>query len=271
MHSSDDEIEFVTGAPRGAHGILATPTGQFLSPIGPDGMLCIDAQQGQQGRPWIELASQSNFYYYKLICLGSSGGKEILACAARTDGLLMIPFDKDEPRGHVVGLTSSDIDLIDVCSIGLPDWPFGVAGLSLDGSLIFVRDILAEEEPRRLRFEQIRGTPYSLLSAEGHLFVLTSEEPVILPGLAARFVNGERSDSPVHGRRTPIQAVDASLACGKYLMIVLDEGVSILEISRLLSSGTTERFGADVLNGLNWSDVEGIPHLISMPWQSCVA
>jgi hypothetical protein len=270
LRSSGEDVELVTGVPRGAHGILSTPGGQFLAPLGVDGMLCIDAERAPQFKPWIDHARQSQLYYYHLIYLGDSADHQILACAARTEGLLRIPFDKDKPGDRIIGFTSSDIDLIDVCALSSPEAPFAVAGLSLDRSLIFVRNILEDAEPRRLRFEEIRGTPYGILRADGHLFVLTSEELVVLPGLAARFLNGEPMDHQVHGRRTPIQAVDAYLVREKYLMIVLDDGVSILEIPELLSSGTTERFGAENQDGLDWSDVEGFPQLISMPWQNCV-
>jgi hypothetical protein len=257
---SGDEIGFVTGAPRGAHGILAAPRGRFLSPLGPDGILCIDAEQGPQARPWIDQARQAVLYYYKIIYSGHSAGKEILACAGRTDGLLRISFDKDQPQGRIVGFTSPDLDLIDVCSLASPEWPFAVAGLSLDRSLIFVRNILDDREPQRLRFEDIRGTPYSLLSAEGHLFVLTSKELVVLPGLASRFLKEERMDGPVHGRHSPVQAVEAFLARGTHLLIVMDDGVTALEIPRLVMSETA-----------GWNDVEGVPQVISMPWVSLVA
>jgi hypothetical protein len=268
---SGDDVESVTRASRGAHSILATPAGQFLAPIGGDGMLCIDAGRVPQVGAWIDHARQSEPYYYQLIYLADSGDHQVLACAARTDGLLRIPFDKEKAGDRITGFAASDIDLIDVCSLSAPEWPFSVAGLGLDGSLILVENILEEPKALTLRFEEIRGTPYSLLSGEGHLFVLTSKELVILPGLASRFLHGERIDCPIHGYRTPIQAVDASIAYGEYLMIVLDEGVSILEISRLLSSGTAERFGAAGQNGLHWNDVEGIPQLLSVHWQSWVA
>jgi hypothetical protein len=260
LSSSGDEIEFVTGAPRGAHGILATPKGRFLSPLGPDGMLCIDADRFSQTGPWIDHARQAVLNYYKLIYLDHSGDDEILACAARMDGLLRIPLNKDQAEGRVVGFTSPDIDLVDICPLASSEWPFAVSGLSLDRSLIFVRNILDDVEPRRLRFEEMLGTPYSILSAQGHLFVLTSDELVILPDLASRFLNEEPMDRLVHGRHSLVQAVEAYVAGGKELLIVTDDGVTVLEIARLVSSET-----------VGWNDVEGAPRLISMPWVRKVA
>ena len=91
--------------------------------------------------------------------------------------------------------------------------------------MILVRDILAlsEENPRRMRLEGLRGTPYSLLHAVGHLFLLTTGL-VIFPDLASRFLAGEALDQSVDAYHSPVQAVEAFIAGERSLMVVTDEG-----------------------------------------------
>jgi hypothetical protein len=264
--SSDDDLITLITIPGGAHGILATPGGHFFAPMGASGLLRVDPGRiGSSDGVSIDEPSQAVINFYKLIYLGDSSRGEVLACAARTSGLLVIGSDRDKPL-EITGMVSENVDFVDVCSVSTPRWPHAAVGLGLDRSLIFVRDLLAEETPQTLRLGGLRGTPYSILSADGRLFVLTSKELVAFPDLLDWYLQGESSDRPFRYRHTPIQAVDAYLAYGKHLMVVMDEEVRFFEIPRLgqpIGDRTHENGHGD-LGG--WSEGEELPNTIQPTW-----
>jgi hypothetical protein len=235
--------------------------------MGTSGLLWVDREQIASNQVPIDKPRQAVINFYKLIYLGDSPQGEVLACAARTSGLLVIGSDRDEPF-KITGIISENVDFIDVCSVSSPRWPHAVVGLSLDRSLIFVRDLLAEETPQTLRLGELRGTPYSIFSADGRLFVLTSKELVAFPDLLNWYLQGESLDRPFRYCYTPIQAVDAYLAYGKHLMVVMDEEVRFFEIPRLAQpmGDRTHENGHGDLTG--WSEAEQLPNTIQPIWDS---
>jgi hypothetical protein len=264
--SNNDCIRLVT-IPGGAHGILATPGGRFFAPMGASGLLRVDPERIGSDLVTIDKPSQDDINFYKLIYLGDSSQDEVLACAARTSGLLEIRADRDKPS-DIKAKIAKDVDFIDVCSVSSPRWPHAVVGLSLDRSLIFVRDLRAEETPQTLRLGELRGTPYSILSADGRLFVLTSKELVAFPDLLNWYLQGESLGHPFRYRYTPIQAVDAYLAYGKHLMVVMDEEVRFFEIPRLAQplGDYTHENGHGDLTG--WGEAEQLPNTIQPSWDN---
>jgi hypothetical protein len=269
-HSPDAPItlERVGSGPGGAHGILATPGGQFVAPMGTEGLFCFDSSKA---RAWIDHANGTKHNYYSVHYLANCEGREILACAARTDGLLTVRLDEDENENRIIGLTAPDIDFIDVCSLQLPEFPFAVAALCRDRSLIFIRNMLTEENPQTLRFDQFRGVPYSILSAQGHLFVLTSHEIVVFPGLGSRFASGEPLDRPIHYRHKAVQAVDAFMSESRELMILTDDGVSVFEISKLVNGRTDAADPAESPDVPIWDELHEAPALLPTEWHNLVA
>jgi hypothetical protein len=204
--------------------------------------------------------------------LGACEGKDIFGCATRTEGLARIQLDVANAH-RVLSLTAPSVDLIDVTSLRSAECPFAVAGLSLDCSLVFVRDILSldEQNPGRLRFDGLRGTPYSLLSAKGHIFLLTSAELVILPDLASRFLDGAPLDSAVHVYHTPVEAVEAFIASDRYLLTVTDEGVRVSEISAMPSDGNGQPSTGQRSDTQPWRDTQELPRLLPTDWGTLVA
>jgi hypothetical protein len=267
----DRGFELVAAGPGGAHGISATPKGLFVAPMGPAGLFCINAGSVSPPIAWFEHAGDAALNYYALTNLSRSGSKDVFACAARTDGLLTIQIEQDGPPNPIARLTSANVDLIGVCSIRTPEWPFAVAALCLDRSLIFVRNVLSEEQPRTLRFDDFRGTPYTILSADGHLIVLTNREIVVLPNLASRYLNEEKLDSPIHYRKRPVHAVDAFITYGKDLMILTDEGVDLFEISMLLRGDCEQESARESPGPQNWDGVMAIPAPVTISWDHLVA
>jgi len=269
---SEAGLSLVGGLPSGAHGIVATPRGRLLAPMGIEGLFCFDGARASQSQGWIDRPAQGVRNYYKVVYLGESDGNEILACATRTDGLARIELDATN-TSRAVSLTAPSVDLIDVCPLRSEEWPFAVAGLSLDRSLVFVRDILglSEENPRRLRFDGLRGTPYSLLYAVGHILLLTSAEIVIFPDLASRFLAGEALDHPVAAYHSPVQAVEAFIASESYLMVVTGEGVRVSEILPVGLTGDGRVSTGGNVKLPDWTDTQEILRSLPTEWASLVA
>ncbi|MGP0069249.1 MAG: hypothetical protein ACLQGP_37320 [Isosphaeraceae bacterium] len=266
--SLDDDLIPLLTTPDGAHGILATPGGRFFAPMGALGLLRVDPERiGGDDRITIDEPSQDIISFYKLIYLGGSSQDEVLACAARTSGLLLIESNGDKPL-EIKGIVSKTVDFIDVCSVSSPRWPHAVVGLSLDRSLIFVRDLLSDETPQTLRLGELRGTPYSILSAAGRLFVLTSKELVAFPDLLNWYLRGESLDRPFRYRYIPIQAVDAYLAYGKHLIVVMDDEVRFFEIPGLAqpTGDHAHENGHGDLAG--WREAEQLPNTIQPIWDN---
>ena len=116
--SSDDDLIKLITTPGGAHGILATPGGHFFAPMGASGLLRVDPERIGSDAVTIDEPNQAVINFYKLIYLGDSSQDEVLACAARTSGLLLIRSERDKPL-EIKGVVSKNVDFIDVCSVVL--------------------------------------------------------------------------------------------------------------------------------------------------------
>ncbi len=232
---SEDRLNLELSSPGGEHGILATPTGQFVAPAGTDGLLCLDVTAHPDRRVWYDHPRDKSFYWYSLAYLGNSSGKDILTCAVQTDGLLTIQFENGQAYNQIVGWSAPNVDFISVCSLN-SNYPFAVAALASDGSLTFIRDVLAPNVPHAVRFEGLLGAPYSILSGQGHVFILTSHEIVVLPGLASAFLSTERIEMPIHYISESVEAVDAFVVKGEKLLIVTDDAVVEFNLTTLVEA-----------------------------------
>jgi hypothetical protein len=222
----------------GAHGIVATAAGGFVAPLGPEGLLLIEAEEGPDRnlKMRVDQIGQGVVNCYKLAHLGNEGIRgEVIACAARHDGLFFISLDRGEVQSiHKPVLPG--IDLVDVCSLQSPQWPRAAAVLGADGSVFLSRNIL-EVTPDSFRLDVLTGRVYSLLSARGHLFLLTSDGMVVMNDPAKQILaNGTLGDYvSVSGLTIPIQAADAFLAYDE-VYFDCEGGTPSIAIDRLVGN-----------------------------------
>lgn len=217
----------------GAHGVIATPTGKFVAPLGTNGFFLTAPQPGEFQPIKTSRVPDQTFDFYKMVYSGVNEVRDVLTCALRRGGW-----------GTVVGVSSSGslnvfstpgLDVVDVCSIGTESSPYAVVALGIDRSLHMIRNVLAPSQGSTLRIDGLRGVAYRVMCACGHLIVLTSESLYLVPDLVNRFLGGD----PVRGTNTAVcidnlQAVDAFLAYDRRLLIVMpDGGVSLLDIDEL--------------------------------------
>jgi hypothetical protein len=262
-------IERLVAGPGGAHGILATPTGQFLAPMGIKGLFCVDVSKSANFRAWTEGVDGVPINLYGLTRLGNAAGTEVLACAGRIDGLMRIQFDPGAQSSDVSRLTASGIDFVDVCSLRSDACPYALAALCLDRSVVLVRDFHKDQEPQTLHPDQIRGTPYSIRCALGHLFILTSQHVTMLPNLAQWFL-GEIV-APAQGfLQRSVQADEIFTAYDHELLVLTDDGLEIDDISQLATVRVPSNRKAADSDGFDWINEEAAPRFgaAAFQWQA---
>jgi len=240
----------------GAHGITARAAGGFLAPLGPDGLLFLDAVAGP-GLPLrarVGNVGRDALNFYKLASLCAFGGRgEVFASATRRDGLLIIVLDRGEVRPPILGYHSPGLDIVDVCSLRSPRWPLAAAALGADRTILLSRNVF-EDRPQPLRLDGLKGKAYSLLCTQGHLFLLTRDGLAILPHLASRFLAGDPLDRPL---RTWIMEGRSAEAFMAYDEIFLESGGEMVSFPIDLLAGDSQRF----------ESLLGNPVLPDLPWE----
>lgn len=259
----------------GAHGVIATDRGALLAPLGPTGLLHgVPDDHGRFNLREIR-ARGADLYFYKVAHLGrSDSGEEIFAGAGRTDGLMMIALKDDGLDGDITtkrGLSATDgaeSDLIDICGLGSPRYPFAFAGLGIDNTLHLGRDLRGGESIS-LRYPQMRGTAYSIHEAQGHLFLLMSSGIYAMPRLAEQFLKGGSLDGRSTVHRIAVEAVDAAIVYGEYLLVIQANRVSILRVSKLAGDPSEYDEGSD-REGLaaEAEAIEMVTEFEDSPWLS---
>ena len=226
----------------GAHGIIASKRGKVVAPMGKAGLLLIHPlDDGRNARTVIKAVGESP-YYYHTIQLGDDGqGGELFASAGRTDGLILTPIDQSAKPGAIKVVKPKEshplfgLDVVGLCSLNTPAQPRALAFLGMDGSLHLSADILGFDLMTMV-FGGMEGTPYTVHCAQGHLFILTSEKLYAMKGFVAEFLSGRTTDL---GERTPsldVDAVDFTIVDDEYLMIIQENGVSIILVKDLFGS-----------------------------------
>ncbi len=129
-------------------------------------------------------------------------------------------------RGRASG---RELDIVDIArSLNSAAHPRAVAGLGAVGTVHLALDILGNEPPISLRFPELRGTGYSILSSQGHIFVLTSQRLCMLPDLVANFLRGGPLGETIRTLNLPVDAVDASIVYGETLVIIKAEATALV-------------------------------------------
>jgi hypothetical protein len=217
----------------GAHAVIATSSGRFVAPLGINGLLSVKPQPG--GFQSETSVPDRPLNFYKVAPLGKKGQGDTIAVALRRHGVATISFD--EHGQSTLIRDSNGLDVVDVCSLGVEGAPFAAAVLGCDGSIHLSRDLWHDRSLLSLRSESPLGTGYRILSARGHLFVLTSESLTILPEEAKRFLGGQTGSNPLGIWDAPLQAVDAAVAFDRWLLIVIPDGsLRVHDVDQLIQA-----------------------------------
>ncbi len=214
---------------RGAHEIAAMPPGNFIAPVGKDGLLFIEPRDGGVVSTTVRL-KETPFYNYKASVMGITPNGECVASVLRQDGLSVVLRNGDSWSGS--RWTFSKLDIVDVTPITNAEFPFGLAVVGIDNSIHFVRDVFTDRKPRTFRFDGLSGKAYRLLSCNGHVFLLTSRRFYIFVDLASRFLGDSELDSPVTVGEFPCDPIDVNLAFGRDLLLLSPGRLEIIDVAQ---------------------------------------
>jgi hypothetical protein len=232
----------------GAHSIVAAAPGVFLATLGDDGVLCLSVDAKGNVTARVARQASGSEYYYKIVPFIDRPGREVFLCAARHDGILVITTENGIPRPPVTCFRFGEQDIIDVCPLNHPDYPYAVTCLSRSCGLFIVPDVFSTEFPYEVRFADIRGTAYSLAAAQDHLFLLTSEAFFCLPRVISRMLK----QAPLNSIPSPVLPMSASemyLLGDHSIVLLADGGAKLMTVAELV--GETLADGPAVVSSGN--------------------
>ena len=189
----------------------------------------------QEQRVRVITPPDSSLNLYRIVCLKNDRQPEVLACAARRGGFLAMPLIGDELGSAGKSLTSQNADFVDVTSLKSNEHPLAVAILTLDCSITLVRDLLNDDSTEPSLHYDFQGErAYRILSAHGHVFLLTNRRLYAFVDLVSRFLDGKGIENEVRINSWEMEAVDASLGSDGSLLVVMPHCVLRIEIDYLV-------------------------------------
>ena len=218
--------------PHGAHGIVATPGGYYVAPLGQTGIMMMKAESGPGDEVDVMTSENADMYFYRVLARQGRDGKDLLVCATRHGGIGLAEFSGGEDAFTMRTATFAGFDAVDVCFVGdEPESP-AIAAVDLDCSIILSRDMRRDEHPVTIKFANVQGRAYRLLAARGHLFLLTSWALYGLMNLGTRLLQGlPAGDFTTPIFTMPMEAVDASVIGERWLLVVMTDEVRQFDLS----------------------------------------
>jgi hypothetical protein len=252
------------GFPVGAHGIVASPGGYFVAPLGRTGVMAVKAGSGVGDPVGYLTSDKQDMYFYRVLALQGRNGADLLVCACRQGGIGITEVRWGEETYNMRVATFNGLDVVDVCAIRSDPESPAVAALGRDGTLILVRDGLNDKKPATIKFKTIKGTAYRVLSDGEHLFVVTSRGLYALTRLAGRLLSGmPAGEFTTQILVVPTDAVDASLVNGRWLLVITPDEVLNLDV-RTSDLDSPGQHGRDV-----GEMEEDQPEILTPDWQVC--
>jgi hypothetical protein len=225
----------------GAHGVIASEEGRILAPMGSDGLLIIRPSDNGPPTSTILMPDGATPYFYQTIQIGTSEkGKEWFASACRDDGIVLIPIGPDRENGEFELMSKTNPrtgkveDIVSLCSLHRPGHPYALALLSIDKTIYFTTDVRTVAFTG-IALDRMDGTPYSIHSAQGHLFILTSEKLYVMKDVAERAIHDPKgfSRDPIKSFSLEADAVDCSIVANEYLILAHDHHLTVNRVSEL--------------------------------------
>jgi hypothetical protein len=215
--------------PRGSHGVVAG-NGCFLAPIGHDGILVITPSRDSLTNHRINTFPGNPVNFYQLCKLPDFDGASCYVAACRTQGIAVLDVNNTtQETGMVIG--RFDADIVDVASLGTDQYPYAIAAVGAEGDLLLCRDIMRRERPITMKFDNLAGRVYRVLSGHGHLFIMTSKAIYTIGGLAKRLVQPKFDYSRYQNMTLPVDAIDAAVIDDQWLLTVMADSIRKYNLS----------------------------------------
>ncbi len=225
----------------GAHGVIASESGKILAPRGGEGLLIIAPSNDGRFIHKTLISPGVDPYFYQTVQVGpSESGREWFASACRDDGIALIRLGPGEERGEFEVMrrrnprTGENADIVSLCPLNRPGYPYALALLAMDGTVYFTADVRTFAF-MGMAFDKLNGTPYTIHSAQGHLFILTSEKLCLMKDFADRAVRdpGGLSRGPIKSFSLAVDAIDCSIVNDEFLLLVHDHYLTVNRVSEL--------------------------------------
>lgn len=202
----------------GSHGVVATPSGYFIAPLGPSGLLAVRPEKGASQSMMVTDTTEDRLYFYRMAVVHDGDGKEVLVFANRRQGVGISDFPGDGKRRRIHTQTFEGLDVVDVCAVR--DGTLSAVAISPKAEVVLFRDVTSKHRPLSVRLGGIQGSVYRVLCLAGRLYVLSSTALYIWSDFVAGAQRGV-SASAIPPIVFPMQAVDMSICTGEYLVIVM--------------------------------------------------
>jgi hypothetical protein len=251
----------------GAHGICATPGGHYIAPLGGSGIMVLRVDSAPGDPAWVMTTEKESMNFYRIVARRTRDGEDLLICAARQGGIGVVQANWGENTYTMRTATFPELDAVDICHVGGNPLSPALAAVGRDGTLVLARGLLHDENPLTMKFDAVKGRAYRLLSARGHLFLLTSSGLYGLMNLGARLLEGfptGKFTTPIFVM--PMEAVDASLIGDRWLMAVLPDEVYRLDLE-FIHNNTPRNIGAGEIRAMTSETVEATTETVEMPWE----
>ncbi len=252
---------FRSVVPIGAHGVIATPSGRFVAPLGRGGVMSVVPSRGEHQAVTISHARDRQFNFYKAVNVPVPG-REIVASAARFGGVTATDYSTPSPSRMLHILKQINLDVVDVCALGENLAAPAAAAVSRDCTIIISKDLFSDDPPVTLKFpKRIEGAAYRLMSARGHLYLLTSKALYQITGIVTHFHAGQNlARIPLSIRTMSVEAVDANLIADRWLLVVRPNDVMRIDLN--LFAGSIPESDPTVIDQME----DSVP--IDLDWES---
>jgi hypothetical protein len=220
--------------PYGAHDITTTPSGYLVASLGLAGIMAVRPPFTPENPIKVHSAEKQDLYVYRLICLRSKSGTEVLACAARLGGIAAGEFSDSPQKLDLNRATFAGLDVVDVYPLDPDTDSLAIGALGRDGTVILSRDVLHDRAPVTAKAAGEPGIAYRLVSCRGDVYVLTSKGIYVLGKLAERFLAGElTSGTTTPVLALPMEAADLELVDNRWLLAVTPTEVYKVEVDAI--------------------------------------
>ena len=149
--------------PFGAHDMAVTPSGYFVAALGRLGLMFAAVDIAKQDFTIMNPDGAEGLVAYSVMTLPADKEHDLIICAGRTAGILVGQWQAPHATTKMRTMSFAGFDVIDICSIGTPEYPHAVAALDRNGSLVLANDIVSEEKPGTLKFDSVTGNAYRIV------------------------------------------------------------------------------------------------------------
>jgi hypothetical protein len=155
-------IEVITpqDAPRavfggGAHGVVATKSGYFIAPRGIHGLLVVKPDRSPEQKMRVTTGTDRQLYFYRMVALHDSSGRETLVFANRRHGVGLSDFNGAQDKRGVHTLFFDGLDVVDVC--GVAEGSLSAIAISPKAEVLWIRDSSTHDNPITTKMVGIEG------------------------------------------------------------------------------------------------------------------